>query len=57
MLAVTKSLCEFVTSQVQYNMESAQYLGETYYIIINKYILDIYLMPWNLTLGFHVVYL
>ena len=26
-LAVTKSLCGFVANQVQYNMESAQYLG------------------------------
>ena len=26
-LFVTKSLCEFVTNQVKYNMESAQYLG------------------------------
>ena len=26
-LVVTKSLCEFVANQVQYNMESAQYLG------------------------------
>ena len=24
---VTKSLCGFVSNQVQYNMESAQYLG------------------------------
>ena len=27
MLVVTKSLCGFVLDQVQYNMESAQYLG------------------------------
>ena len=26
-LVVTKSLCGFVMNQVQYNMESAQYLG------------------------------
>ena len=26
-LAVTNSLCWFVSNQVQYNMESAQYLG------------------------------
>ena len=26
-LVVTKSLCGFVANQVQYNMESAQYLG------------------------------
>ena len=26
-LVVTKSLCEFVSNQVQYDMESAQYLG------------------------------
>ena len=43
-LVVIKSLCGYVTNQVQYNMESAQYLGESYYIIIiNKYILDIYI--------------
>ena len=28
MLVVTKSLCGFVSNQVQYNMESAQYLGK-----------------------------
>ena len=27
LLVVTKSLCGFVSNQVQYNMESAQYLG------------------------------
>ena len=27
MLVVPKSLCGFVSNQVQYNMESAQYLG------------------------------
>ena len=43
-LVVTKSLCEFVSNQVQYNIESAQYLGQSYYIIIiNRYILDIYI--------------
>ena len=26
-LVVTKSLCGFVSNQVQYNVESAQYLG------------------------------
>ena len=26
-LVVTKSLCGFVSNQVQYDMESAQYLG------------------------------
>ena len=26
-LVVTKSLCGFMANQVQYNMESAQYLG------------------------------
>ena len=26
-MVVTKSLCGFVSNQVQYNMESAQYLG------------------------------
>ena len=41
---VTKSLCGFVMNQVQYNMESAQYLGYSYFIIIiNKYILDLYI--------------
>ena len=41
MLVVTKSLCGYVSNQVKYNMESAQYLGESYYkIIINKYIFD-----------------
>ena len=53
MLVVTKSLCGFMSNQVKYNMESAQYLRKSYYImIINKYILDIYiyiyLIPWNL---------
>ena len=46
MLIVTKSLCGYVSNQVQYNMESAQYLGYSYYIIIiiiNKYILDTYI--------------
>ena len=35
----TKSLCGYVTDQVQYNMESAQYLEKSYWIIIiiNKY--------------------
>ena len=36
-LVVTKSLCGFVSNQVQYDMESAQYL------IVNEYILDIYI--------------
>ena len=31
-LVITKSLCEFVPNQEQYNMESAQYLGQSYYI-------------------------
>ena len=26
-LVITKSLCGFVSNQVQYNMDSAQYLG------------------------------
>ena len=44
MLVITKSLCGFVSNQVQYNMESAQYLEQTNYIIMmNKYILDIYI--------------
>ena len=44
-LVGTSSLCGFVASQVQNNMESAQYLGKSYYIlmIIDKYILDIYI--------------
>ena len=33
-LVVTKSICGFVANQVQYNMESAQYLGYCYNIII-----------------------
>ena len=41
---VSKSLCGFVANQVQYNMESAQYLGQSYYIIIiNRYIIDLYI--------------
>ena len=42
---ITTLLCGFVLNQVQYNMESAQYLGKSYHIIIiiNKYILDIYI--------------
>ena len=49
MLVVSKSLCGYVSNLVQYNMESAQYLGESYYIIIiiNKYILDIYIYIYN----------
>ena len=30
-LVVSKSLCGYVSNQVQYNMESAQYLWESYY--------------------------
>ena len=42
MLVVTKSLCGFVGNQVQYHTESAQYLGESCYIIMmNKYIFQI----------------
>ena len=46
MLVVTESICGFVVNQVQYDMESAQYLGYDN----DKYILDIYiyLMPLNL---------
>ena len=33
-LVVTKSLCGLVANQVQNIMESAQYLGQGYYIII-----------------------
>ena len=46
---IFNSLCWFMANQVQYNLESVQYLRESYYIImINKYILDfIYLMPWK----------
>ena len=42
-LVVSKSLCGYVSDQVQYNMERAQYLGLSYYIImiIDKYIVDI----------------
>ena len=46
MLVVTKSLCRFESNQVQHNIESAQYLRYSFYIIIiiiNKYILDIYI--------------
>ena len=43
MFVATESLCRFVSNQVQYNIESAQYLGESNYIImIDKCILDIY---------------
>ena len=43
-LVVTKSLWGFKSNQGQYNMNSAQYLGQSYYImIINKYIFDIYI--------------
>ena len=30
-LVVSKSLCGYVSNQVQYNMESAQYLWQNYY--------------------------
>ena len=30
-LVVSKSLCGYVSNQVQYNMESAQNLGYSYY--------------------------
>ena len=44
MLVVTKPFCGYVSNQVQYNKESAQYLGDSNYIIlIKKYILDIYI--------------
>ena len=33
-LVVTKSLCRFVSNQVQYNMESAQYLGLSCYAMM-----------------------
>ena len=33
-LVVSKSLCGYVSNQVQYNMENAQYLGLSYMIII-----------------------
>ena len=55
MLVVTKSLCGYVSNQVQYNI--------IYYIImiINKYILDIYIYIFNswkifCNLRFHEVY-
>ena len=35
-LVVAKSLCGYVSNEVQYNMESAQYLGYRYYMIIIK---------------------
>ena len=41
-MVVSKSLCGFVTNQVQNNMEGAQYQGY-YIIIINKYIIDLYI--------------
>ena len=31
LLVVSKSLCGYVSNQVQYNMESAQYLRQSYY--------------------------
>ena len=34
MLVVTESLCGFVANQVQYNMKRAQYLRQSYYIIL-----------------------
>ena len=53
MLVVTKSLCRFVTNQEHFNMKSALYLGQSYYIIIiitiiiiiyiYIYILDLYI--------------
>ena len=56
-LVVTNSLCGFKANQVWYNLESAQYLWLSYYIIIiNEYIKDfIYLMPWKFVcnLRFH----
>ena len=43
MLVVTNSLCTFVANQLQYNLEGAQYLRKSYYIMImiDKYILDL----------------
>ena len=59
-LVVTKSLCGFVANQVQYNMESAQFLGYSYYIIIlNRYILDLYIQcsgSLSVIPGFHEVF-
>ena len=44
LLVVIKSLCGFVSNQGQYNMENAQYQGQSNYImIINKYISGIYI--------------
>ena len=39
LFVVTKSLSGFVSNQMQHKMEGAQYLGESYYIIItiNRY--------------------
>ena len=55
MLVVTKSLCGFLSNQVQYNIESPQYLGQRYYIIIiiiiyiYIYIYIYILNSWNLS--------
>ena len=52
-LVVTKSLSGYVSNQVQYNMESAQYLGKSYNNNNNnnnnnnKYILYIYIYIIN----------
>ena len=32
-LVVNKRLCGFVSNQVQYNMDRAQYIGLSYYIL------------------------
>ena len=62
MLVVSKSQCGYVSKQVQYNMESAQYLWESYYINNNgnKWIYIIYIFnPWKIlfcNLRCHKVY-
>ena len=61
-LVVSKSLYGYVSNQVQYNMESAQYLWRAIIIImiINKYIFYIYIFnSWKILfcyLRFHEVY-
>ena len=49
-LVVHKSLRGYVSNQVQYNMESAQYLWESYYNYNdNKRIYIIYIFnPWKI---------
>ena len=53
-LVVTKSLCGYVSNQVQYDKESAQYLGLSNYIYIYIYTFN----PWKIVCdpGFHGVF-